>query len=306
MIAEPEIQGGIPLDESCSFLILMSDGLYKSYEDATGSEHVNADIAAMVAAEFAVQSTLNGVAQAVVDKVVRIHHDAFMCSSDQRKELCQVRGDITLLVRNFNHPLPNAISSPTATAAGGKYAAHPVSVPYSQSQRNGSLSVTIPTNPAIHPFNNGPPLSRQLLHITLNQPTPSSGTLTYTQSTMRSSYTSSNDSTQSSDHPFSRRSHINQSLELDKDGKIEPYISFAGFYQAIAELTEAQRESLNVAAPVCEMIQEEDVTDGGVEDEDDEKKEEEKEEEEEKKGEKSEDPTTPVVDAPASPLMIVE
>ena len=114
VIEEPDIIGGIPIDSSCRFLILMSDGLYKSLELATFTDHVNSEIASFVVQEFAVQSTLNGVAQAVVDKVVRVHHDIYMTASDHRKHLCQQRDDITFLVRNFNQPLPNSVNSPTS------------------------------------------------------------------------------------------------------------------------------------------------------------------------------------------------
>lgn len=114
VIADPEIHGGINLDESCRFLLLMSDGLYKSLEEATRTDQVNKDIAQMTVEQFRVQSTLTGVAQAVVDKIVRIHHDVYM--SDTTNGKCTVGGkrdDITLLVRNFNFPLPNALNSPT-------------------------------------------------------------------------------------------------------------------------------------------------------------------------------------------------
>ncbi|PNF39628.1 hypothetical protein B7P43_G05679 [Cryptotermes secundus] len=47
VIAEPEIHGGIELDESCRFLLLMSDGLYKSLEEATRTDQVNKDLAQM-------------------------------------------------------------------------------------------------------------------------------------------------------------------------------------------------------------------------------------------------------------------
>lgn len=47
IIAEPEIHGGIELDESCRFLLLMSRGLYKSLEEATGIEQVNKELALM-------------------------------------------------------------------------------------------------------------------------------------------------------------------------------------------------------------------------------------------------------------------
>lgn len=58
------------------------------------------------------QSTLTGVAQAVVDKVVRIHHDINMSNSKSTVTTGK-RDDITLLVRNFNFPLPHALKSPT-------------------------------------------------------------------------------------------------------------------------------------------------------------------------------------------------
>lgn len=109
IISEPEICGGIPLNESCRFLMLMSKGLYKSLEEATGTEQVNKDLAQMAVEQFRIQSTLTSVAQAVIDKVSRIHHDAAMGHGD-----ITFREDITLIIRNFNFPLPNSITVPGA------------------------------------------------------------------------------------------------------------------------------------------------------------------------------------------------
>ena len=144
--AIPEVTGGIDIgdDECTGFLILMSYGMFKSLEDATGTEHVNTEIASMMASEFAAQTTLNGVAQAVVDHVVRIHHDTYMTSTDHRKDVCQKRKDITLLVRNFNYPLPNAMNSPTS---GGR--SHPLGVATATitgTALDQPLSVIIPTS----------------------------------------------------------------------------------------------------------------------------------------------------------------
>ncbi|XP_032675271.1 TGF-beta-activated kinase 1 and MAP3K7-binding protein 1-like [Odontomachus brunneus] len=113
IIAEPEIHGSIELDESCRFLLLMSRGLYKSLEEATGTDQVNKELALITVEQFRVQSTLTGVAQAVVDKTVRIHHDVNM-SNTQSTLTSGKRDDITLLVRNFNFPLPHALKSPTS------------------------------------------------------------------------------------------------------------------------------------------------------------------------------------------------
>ena len=58
--------------------MLMTHGLYGSLEEATGNEQVNREIAQIVVEQFATQSTLTGVAQGVVDRVGRIHHDKYM------------------------------------------------------------------------------------------------------------------------------------------------------------------------------------------------------------------------------------
>lgn len=263
VIADPYVYGGIKIDNSPSFLIIMSDGLYQALIDSTGSDMVNVEIARMVASEFSVQSTLNGVAQAVVDKVVRIHHDAFMVGSPDTKQRCQKRGDITLLVRNFSYPLANAISSPTASGA------YSTSVPFYQ-PRPSNLSV--PTHLPVTPV-----VDLDITDIAIAQmsggttPTPTTtppkDTFTtasdsFNQETQRSASTStSTNSTQSSGETrFPSRYYHRAKLDLDADGKIEAYIDFSEFYKAVEDLTDSQRESLNAEIkpkPAYEPISEE-------------------------------------------------
>ena len=109
MIAEPHIFGGYPIDSTFYALILMSDGVYKSLEDATGSEAANVEVVQLVTEELQEQTTLNGVAQAVLDKIGRRHHDAFMDEFTK----CQKRDDMTLLVRIFRQ---DSLKSPRAMA----------------------------------------------------------------------------------------------------------------------------------------------------------------------------------------------
>lgn len=112
IIGQPEIVGAIPMDESCRFLLLMSGGLCKTLQDVfpTDTIQVNKEIIQMTVEQFRVQSTLMGVSQSTVHKVVQMHHDAFMRQiEDDNRSLFNVRDDITLLVRNFNFPMPNAI-----------------------------------------------------------------------------------------------------------------------------------------------------------------------------------------------------
>ena len=112
VIADPYITDGIPIDKTFYALILMSDGIYKCLEEATGTNTANSDIIYLVATELLCQSTLNGVAQAVVDKVGRYHHDAFM----QQPTTCQKRDDMTILIRNFNEEVASTLSSPRSSA----------------------------------------------------------------------------------------------------------------------------------------------------------------------------------------------
>lgn len=97
VIPDPEIIGGIPTDDSFKFLIIMTAGVYRNLEDATNASEPNRDLASMVGTEFCLQATIDAVAQAVIDKIARLHHDAFRAGSMQ----CQRRDDMTLLVRNF-------------------------------------------------------------------------------------------------------------------------------------------------------------------------------------------------------------
>lgn len=54
-----------------------------------------------------VQSTLTGVAQAVVDHIARIYHDTYEA---QDNATGATRPNIMLMIRNFNFAMPNAIT----------------------------------------------------------------------------------------------------------------------------------------------------------------------------------------------------
>ncbi|CAG2199572.1 MAP3K7IP1 [Mytilus edulis] len=192
VIADPYVHGGIPLDKSSSFLIIMSDGLYQALQDAIQCDRVNVEVARMVAAEFSIQGTLHGVAQAVVDKV-----------QESRSHL----------------PLTPSISIELSDHSSSQ---SPAGTPTPTKQRSPPRDIMLTTTST---------LASTLPDSTLN--TSNGGT-------------STESSTQSSgDTRFPSRFYQCAKLELDEDGKIEPYVDFSDFYKAIAELTEAQRETLN-------------------------------------------------------------
>lgn len=75
----------------------------------------------MIDTEFAKQTSLDAVAQAVVDRVKRIHSDTF-ASGGERAKFCPRHEDMTLLVRNFGYPL-GEMSQSAPSPAPGMYAA---------------------------------------------------------------------------------------------------------------------------------------------------------------------------------------
>ncbi|KAF5928108.1 hypothetical protein HPG69_017648 [Diceros bicornis minor] len=243
IIAEPEIHGAQPLDGVTGFLVLMSEGLYKALEAAHGPGQANQEIAAMIDTEFAKQTSLDAVAQAVVDRVKRIHSDTF-ASGGERAKFCLRHEDMTLLVRNFGYPLgelsqPSLTPAPVcemrvplplpvahslaSTAAGGRV--YPVSVPYSSAQSTSKTSVTLSlVMPSQGQLVNGAHSA-----ATLDEATP---TLTNQSPTLtlQSTNTHTQSSSSSSDGGLFR-SRPAHSLPPGEDGRVEPYVDFAEFYR---------------------------------------------------------------------------
>uniref|UniRef100_A0A2L2YHH8 TGF-beta-activated kinase 1 and MAP3K7-binding protein 1 n=1 Tax=Parasteatoda tepidariorum TaxID=114398 RepID=A0A2L2YHH8_PARTP len=200
IIAEPDIVGGIKMDEKSKFLLLMSDGLYRSLEEATGSLNVNAMLVNMVLEQFSEQSTLNGVAQAVVDKVLRIHHDAFLRDTHNPRR-CQKRDDITLMIRNFNCPLPNAHS--TSIGSASKV------VEGDTSEHNNTLSGI---NSIDSSFLDGKTPFFMNDATSLTSTSESAGPQVLFQSAT--------------------------DMSLDEEGRIKSYVDFSDFYSAVAKAYE--------------------------------------------------------------------
>uniref|UniRef100_A0A8C4LPB2 TGF-beta-activated kinase 1 and MAP3K7-binding protein 1 n=1 Tax=Equus asinus asinus TaxID=83772 RepID=A0A8C4LPB2_EQUAS len=194
IIAEPEIHGAQPLDGVTGFLVLMSEGLYKALEAAHGPGQANQEIAAMIDTEFAKQTSLDSVAQAVVDRVKRIHGDTF-ASGGERAKFCPRHEDMTLLVRNFGYPL-GELSQPTPTPAPGTCAV-PTVCRLGTPSRAGVGSERLSQSPTL---------------------------------TLQSTSTHTQSSSSSSDGGLFR-SRPAHSLPPGEDGRVEPYVDFAEFYR---------------------------------------------------------------------------
>ena len=262
VIAEPEIIGGLDLNGMCGFLAMFTSGLQKSLVDSTGTSQPNVDIAFMIAAEFSVQSTLSGVAQGVVDKVIRIHHDMYL-GNNARANGCQKREDITLLVRNFGFLLGTGVGSPTM-----QY--NPVTIPYNPGITSGRPpTLIIPPRPAFtgqtspqpNPaLTSEPPMAAMKpLFININDPmsptsshtstlgSPSSSSVSTPCSNINdtdpnSTQESRNNTNDSDTHNSGEELLLFQRLQVvsprptepDDEGYIEPYVDFTEFNEAYA------------------------------------------------------------------------
>ncbi|XP_012675432.1 TGF-beta-activated kinase 1 and MAP3K7-binding protein 1 isoform X2 [Clupea harengus] len=220
IIAEAEIHGGQSLEGVTGFLLLMSEGLIKALESAHGPEQANQEMVAMVAAELAQQSTLEAAAQSVVERVKRLHHDAFV-SGRQRASHCSRHEDMTLLVRLINYPLPDGTLTPTQ---GGRI--YPVSVPYSSSQNTSKTSVTLSL---VMPSQGGTLTNGTNTASTLDGGTPTPGQSP--TATLQSTNTQTQSSSSSSGDGSLFRQRGSQAAQPDETGRVPPYVDFTEFYQ---------------------------------------------------------------------------
>ncbi|XP_005749859.1 TGF-beta-activated kinase 1 and MAP3K7-binding protein 1 isoform X2 [Pundamilia nyererei] len=220
VVAEPEIHGGQSLEGVTGFLLLMSEGLINALESAHGPEQANQEIVAMVAAELAQQTSLEAVAQSVVDRVKRLHHDVFV-SGRQRATYCSRHEDMTLLIRTLNYPLADAALTPTQ---GGRIC--PVSVPYSNSQSTSKTSVTLSlVMPSQSTLTNGTNTAS-----TLEEGTPTPGSQSPT-ATLQSTNTQTQSSSSSSGDGSLFRQRGSQAAQPDETGRVPPYVDFSQFYR---------------------------------------------------------------------------
>ena len=139
VIPEPEIFGAIPLEPSFQFLLLFSKSLL---DCLSGEEDPTLELCRLVNQQFAENATVSGVAQSVVDKLVRSHRERF----ELQKNKSMVRDDVTLLVRNFNAKFRGqhaatltATSTTTASDATTATTAAPASVKELPVDENGRI-----------------------------------------------------------------------------------------------------------------------------------------------------------------------
>ena len=115
VLAEPEISS-VALDPSFQFVVIFSRSVADCLSQVcsfSGEGDVSHELCRITLEQFAENTTVTGVAQSVVDKIVRLHREQFEMESTTapttmgaaRGVDCTEREDMCLLVRNFNAKL---------------------------------------------------------------------------------------------------------------------------------------------------------------------------------------------------------
>ena len=136
-IAIPHIAEGRAIDDSFRYLVLMSDGVYKSIEGAFDDENSidsNKVLAHMIERSVGTSRSFTQVADGVLDRLQKVHHDCYQreASKDVRSPKavnCRKRDDMTCIVYKFpQRPTHQASSS---THLSHIHDTHPRSAPSS-------------------------------------------------------------------------------------------------------------------------------------------------------------------------------
>jgi len=98
IIPEPEIFGPIPLDNDVCILLLYTSSLVKAFKEATTALSPEAELVEYTRHYMCEEASLSGVAQAVVDQVVRLHHDRLEVTGGGQAGTLE---DMTLLIRDL-------------------------------------------------------------------------------------------------------------------------------------------------------------------------------------------------------------
>ncbi|GBP67513.1 TGF-beta-activated kinase 1 and MAP3K7-binding protein 1 [Eumeta japonica] len=109
VIPTPEIHGPIVLDDSCRFLVLVSSGVYKRIQEVKGSsEQANKQLSQIIVENFRKATNFETLCQSVLDEI----EQEFMSYCMKNNLTPKSNTHMTLLIRNFNFPLPNCPDRP--------------------------------------------------------------------------------------------------------------------------------------------------------------------------------------------------
>ncbi|KAI1288355.1 TGF-beta-activated kinase 1 and MAP3K7-binding protein 1 [Halotydeus destructor] len=222
--AEAETYPAISLTPDVQFVVIMSYGVYKAYEEilaSSGADYdqnqINGDIVQIIISEFKVRKNLNDATQHAVERIARMHQDIYFSSGNIPGRI----DDMTLIVINMNYP---KIHDPTAVHPERIAKAMPTDFMKRFSQH---LTITIEEVD-----------QRQMA----DPPSPSQSTITNDQSS-QNTLTNSTTSSGFPDNRFIEKTP--QPWDVDDDGKIAAYVDFGEIFKRVEEAKQQGKVSQN-------------------------------------------------------------
>jgi len=254
IICIPSVHGGEHITTPMKFLAIMSHGFYKSFEEVhfgerKDKEQMNGEMCAMIDRELYKQGCLKGVAQRVVDDVCLLHENLFKGSK-------KVREDMTLLIRLFNYefkrisperedkPVPSFRKNEEKRKSNLPPLIMPPreksTSPATTSPANSTRMYATPTSPANSTptsTDSGTPTTDSILDerkfhipqpIDLTQLSPTRISIEKQDLFNRKLFSDSAEA--------ANNESAHKPLQIDKEGKIKPYVDFSDFFQKMNEL----------------------------------------------------------------------
>lgn len=165
--------------------------------------------------QFRTKTSLKYIAQSVVEKIASQHFALYLNSLQESPFKC--RSDATLMVRNFNFPMPNAIQVPRNRINVSKMECQCINIFYSLTVKRIRFYCLTHMNHIQVTFN---PIDKE--HFLTNS-TYSTSNQSYSADTSNSCYTNSSTTTSSS----------MQSELFEQNSRITPYVNFIDYYKNV-------------------------------------------------------------------------
>ncbi|KAI5631011.1 protein phosphatase 2C domain-containing protein [Phthorimaea operculella] len=198
VVAVSEIHGPIALDDYSRFLVLVSAGVYKRIQEARGSdEQTNKQLAQIIVENFRKTEDFGTVSQTVLEEI----EEEFISYCYKNNLTPKPNTHMSLLIRNFNFPLPNVKPEETVTES------NPV-------QKNSSVR-----------FN---PIVQSKSHTLLNE-IDSELSSTNEETNHSNSNVDTNRSNESSSDIYPA------GKPYDKDRRIKPYVDFSCYFDNVSK-----------------------------------------------------------------------
>jgi len=190
ILSLPDCLGPFQVEPSHLFMIIFTRSLAECLEQMELSD-INTELCRITKEQFSENTTVSGVAQSVVDKVVRMHREHFETKVDCNDNVELRREDISLLVKNFN----------TKLASGQKR--------ISGANLNNLDATSTP------------------IHVNVETPKPTEVIIPTATTSAVTEATRSSTTTTSSADTFVKQAE----LSVDENGRIKPYVDFSHFHK---------------------------------------------------------------------------